>query len=325
VDNFYHCHLLSFLIMPAFTASAPGKVILFGEHAVVYGQPAIAVPVQDVQAKAIIQARPGGDGISLIAPDISLHNKLKDLPLDDAIGLTIRLTLDELRVSEPPGATLILTSTIPFAAGLGSGAAVSVAIIRAVSGFLGHPLPDEKVSELAFEVEKLHHGTPSGIDNTVVTFRKPVYFVKGKPIRLLEIKLPFMLVIGDTGIKCPTVITVGDVRKSYEANPGLYETYFDMCNRIAGKAVFSISDKRNAALGPLMNDNHQVLQQMNVSSPELDKLVETARQAGALGAKLSGGGRGGNMIALVEPTTAEPVAAALREAGAVNTIITTVR
>ncbi|MFN2145745.1 MAG: mevalonate kinase, partial [Anaerolineales bacterium] len=119
--------------------------------------------------------------------------------------------------------------------------------------------------------------------------------------------------------------SVEDVRKAYEANPGLYETYFDACNRIAGKAVFSISDKRNAALGPLMNDNHHILQQMGVSSTELDSLVDAARNAGALGAKLSGGGRGGNMIALVEPPTAEKVAAALRDAGAVSTIITTVR
>ena len=311
--------------MPAFTTSAPGKVILFGEHAVVYGQPAIAVPVLDVQAKAIIQARPGGEGISLIAPDLSVHNQLKDLPLDDAIALAIHLTLKELGVPELPACTLIISSTIPIAAGLGSGAAVSVAIIRAVYGFLGHPFSDETVNRLSFEVEKLHHGTPSGIDNTVVTYRKPVHFVKGQPIRTLEIKLPFIMVIGDTGIKCPTSVTVGGVRAAYEAEPALFETYFDMCNRIVNKALFSISDKRNAALGPLMNDNHQVLQKMGVSSLELDNLVDAARDAGALGAKLSGGGRGGNMIALVEPNTAEKVAAALREAGAVNTIITTVR
>lgn len=311
--------------MPAYTATAPGKIILFGEHAVVYGQPAIAVPVQDVQARAIIKARPGGEGISLIAPDISLHHDLKDLPLDDAIALTIDLTMKDLGIPEPPACTLIVNSTIPLAAGLGSGAAVSVAIIRALSGFLGHPLPDESINQIAFEVEKLHHGTPSGIDNTVVTYNKPVYFVKGEPIRTLEIKLPFMLVIGDTGVKCPTSVTVGDVRKAYEANPGLYETYFDMCNRIVEQAVFQLSDRRTAPLGPLMNDNHQVLQQMGVSSPELDRLVDAAREAGALGAKLSGGGRGGNMIALVEPDTAEQVAAALTGAGAVNTITTTVR
>ena len=311
--------------MPAFIASAPGKVILFGEHAVVYGHPAIAVPVLDVQAKAIIQPRIGGEGITLIAPDISLHNVLKDLPLDDAIALAIHLALKKLGVSQMPACTLMVSSTIPLAAGLGSGAAVSVAIIRAVSGFLGHPLPDKAINQIAFEVEKLHHGTPSGIDNTVVTYRQPVYFVKGQPIRMLEIKLPFMLVIGDTGVKCPTSVTVGDVRKAYEANSGLYQTYFDTCSRIAEKAVYSIGDKRNAALGPLMNDNHLVLQQMGVSSPELDTLVEAARGAGALGAKLSGSGRGGNMIALVEPPTAEKVADALRDAGAVNTIITTVR
>ena len=101
--------------MPAFTASAPGKVILFGEHAVVYGQEAIAVPVLDVEARAIIQARPGGEGISLIAPDISTHHQIKDLPLDDAIALAVRLTLEEIGVKAMPACSLILTSTIPIA------------------------------------------------------------------------------------------------------------------------------------------------------------------------------------------------------------------
>lgn len=311
--------------MPAFTASAPGKIILFGEHAVVYGQPAIAAPVLEVQARAIVNARPGGRGINLIAPDIEISAGLEDLPLDDAIALVIRLTLEELGIEQPPACTLVVSSTIPVAAGLGSGAAVSVAIIRALSGFLGHPLPDEAVSRLAFEVEKLHHGTPSGIDNTVVTYRKPVYFIKGQPIQTFEIPIPFTIVIGDTGVKSPTVKAVSQVRASYETEPDLFRNYFNTCGMIAQNARYQLGSMRNASLGPLMDDNHALLQKMGVSSPELDTLVAAAREAGALGAKLSGGGQGGNMIALVEPDQAAKVAAALQEAGAVRTIITTVR
>ncbi len=310
--------------MPAIAASAPGKIILFGEHAVVYGQPALAVPVRQVEAKAIIKAQPGGEGIRILAPDIALRSELSALPLEDAVGKAIRLTLDALGVASPSACTLMISSTIPLAAGLGSGAAVSVAIIRALSGFLGHPLPDEQVNALTYEVEKLHHGTPSGIDNTVVTFAQPVYFIKGQPIKTIEIRYPFTLVIGDTGLVSPTSVAVGDVRRAYEAQPELFEHYFALCGRITTNAALSIQNGRINSLGPLMNDNHEVLQKMGVSCPELDQLVAAAREAGASGAKLSGGGRGGNMIALVEPDQAQAVALALEDAGAVRTIITQV-
>ena len=310
--------------MPAISASAPGKIILFGEHAVVYGQPAIAVPVFKVQARAIVRAQPGGEGIKVLAPDIALTGTLASLPLENAVARTIHLTLDALGIEQPPACTLMINSTIPLAAGMGSGAAVSVAIVRAVSGFLGHPLPDETVNEIAFEVEKLHHGTPSGIDNTVVTYAKPVFFIKGQALTLIEISTPFTLVIGDTGIATPTSETVGDVRRSHEAEPALYQHYFETCGRIANLAVLSIQHARIASLGPLMNDNHEVLVNMGVSCPELDRLVEAARNAGAMGAKLSGGGRGGNMIALAEPNQASEIEAALQQAGAVRTMITTV-
>ena len=311
--------------MPAISASAPGKIILFGEHAVVYGQPAIAVPVTQVEAKAILRAQPGGTGVKILAPDISINTNLLNLPFDDAVSKSIHLTLEALGVDEMPQSTLMISSTIPLAAGLGSGAAVSVAIVRAVSAFLGHPLPDETVNQIVFEVEKIHHGTPSGIDNTVVTYGKPVYFIKNQPIKSFNIRMPFTLVIGDTGIATPTSTTVGDVRKAYEAEPGLFQNYFFTCGQIAQTAHNQIMRGRNTSLGPLMDDNHKILVKMGVSCPELDTLVAAAKEAGAMGAKLSGGGRGGNMIALVDADTAEPVAAALREAGAVNTIITTVR
>lgn len=310
--------------MPAISASAPGKIILFGEHAVVYGQPALAVPVHQVHARAIVRAQPGGDGVKVLAPDIALNSSLANLPFDDAVGRTIHLTLEALGITNPPACTMMINSTIPLAAGMGSGAAVSVAIVRALSGFMGHPLPDETVNQIAFEVEKLHHGTPSGIDNTVVTYAKPVYFIKGQAPKIIQIRAPFTLVIADTGIATPTSQTVGDVRKSYEAEPDLFQSYFETCGMIAKNAARSIQQARVSSLGPLMNDNHELLVKMGVSCPELERLVNAARQAGALGAKLSGGGRGGNMIALVDPGRAAAVESALQNAGAVRTIISTV-
>jgi mevalonate kinase len=312
--------------MPAVTASAPGKIILFGEHAVVYKRPAIAVPLRDVQARAVVKAESKFENgrVRVQAPDINMEANLDELPPENPLATAIRGVLAVLQLKRAPACTLRITSNIPAAAGLGSGAAVSVAIIRAFSAFLGRPLSDEHVCALAFDVEKIHHGTPSGIDNTVITYGKPVYFVKGKPIETFTIPRPFTLVIGDTGIASPTAISVGDVRTAWQQDKDHYEAMFDAAGSIADSARQSLSIGLTETLGPLMNANHGILKKMGVSSPELDMLVETARAAGAGGAKLSGGGRGGNMIALATPTTAQRIAEKLQKAGAVRTTITTV-
>lgn len=323
------------------TASAPGKIILFGEHAVVYGRPALAVPVTQVQATAtvtdFIPARPGGrdfgsdDWQSLIrieALDIglssSLHSLLAD-PLLHPLAAAIIGVFSTLGVTTPPPMTIQISSTIPVAAGLGSGAAVSVAIIRALSTFLGQPLPEEKISSLAYEVEKLHHGTPSGIDNTVITYARPVYYVKDRPIETFRVGTPFTIVIADTGIRAPTKESVGDVRQLWQAEPARWEKVFDEIGKIVQKARRAIGTGGISSLGQLMDENHVLLQELRVSSPELDLLVEAARRAGALGAKLSGGGRGGNMIALVRPEQVESVPRALKSAGARQLIVTTIQ
>jgi mevalonate kinase len=312
--------------MPAISASAPGKIILFGEHAVVYGRPAIAVPVSQVQAKAIVVPNPAGPGgdIQVVAPQIEVSGPLESFSPDNAIARAIHLTLGSVGISTPPAFKVKISSTIPIAAGMGSGAAVTVALIRAVSGFLGRPLPDEVVSDITFEVEKIYHGTPSGIDNAVVTYGRPVYFIKGEPIETFNVKKPFTILIGDTGVSSPTAVTVGQVRESWESQPDVFDRLFDACGDIAAQARQKIETGDVAALGPLMDENQFLLEDMGISSPELEKLIDAAREAGALGAKLSGAGGGGNMIALVAADTAEGIAAALESAGATRTILTQV-
>jgi mevalonate kinase len=304
-------------------ASAPGKVILFGEHAVVYGYPALAVPVMQVQAEVRIE-KIFSPGIRINAPNIQLNDKLEALAASHPIAATVRNALAALETDSLTGVTVLIRSSIPVASGLGSGAAVSVAIIRALAKHLNKVLTDEQVSALAFETEKLYHGTPSGIDNTVVTYAKPVYFVKGEPIEILKVKKPFTILIGDTGIPASTKEAVRHVRVQRHKNPERYETLFEAIGSIAKTACQLIETGMPESFGPLMDANHALLRSMAVSSPELDHLVETARKAGALGAKLSGGGRGGNMIALVPASKAGAVARSLREAGATNTIITKV-
>jgi mevalonate kinase len=317
--------------MPAITAIAHGKVILFGEHAVVYGRPAIAAPVAQVQARAVISAEPRAEpaSIRIQAPAVGVDQDFASLPPETPLAAVIRNVMAALKISTPPACKIRITSTIPIAAGLGSGAAVSVAVIRAFSAFLGAPLPDDRVSALAFEIEKYHHGTPSGIDNTVITYDKPVFFVRGQALELLRVNAPFQIVIGDTGISSPTAITVGDVRRQWEADTKRFERLFDATAQIVHTARLIIETGDPAELGPLIDENHRLLQEMGVSSFELDHLVMAARNAGALGAKLCGGGRGGNMIAFVGAgiggvESGKRVVQALRKAGAVRTILTQV-
>jgi mevalonate kinase len=313
------------------TSSAPGKIILFGEHAVVYGRPALAVPVMQVHADVDV-SNSARAGVWIDAPDVDLHAELNTLPSDHPVASVIHNLFFLVRVSPFPNLETKISSTIPVASGLGSGAAVTVALTRALASHLKYSMTDEEVNAFAYEIEKLHHGTPSGIDNTVVTYAQPVYFIKGQPIEIFTVGQPFTILIADTGIPAPTKESVGDVKKLWEADKMKWESIFDRIGEIARKARTSVERGKLALskvegwemLGELMNENHSLLQTLTVSSSELDKLVETARNAGALGAKLSGGGRGGNMIALVEPGKAEAVSLALKKAGAKNTIITQV-
>ena len=305
---------------------APGKVILFGEHAVVYGRPALAVPVTQVQAEAVVEPGERSAGLTIVAIDLGETITVRAAPDDHPLAAAARLTLVKFGLDNPDWRVTV-RSTIPIASGMGSGAAVSAAIVRALteaatrdqgSGIrsqgtedrdqpadIGRQLPASSfelgapssqpadISALVYEVERLHHGTPSGIDNTVVVYGQPVYFVRGQPPHTFHIGRPFMLAIADTGIHSPTKIAVGDVRRSWEQEPARFEGLFDRVAVIVEDAHVAIADGQPDRLGPLMDRNHALLQEMGVSCPELDALVAAARGAGALGAKLSGAGRGG--------------------------------
>lgn len=312
--------------MPAHSASAPGKAILFGEHAVVYGQPAIAIPIFQVQAKAIIKAdiqAPEGR-IWISSELVGLDSDLEALESSNPLKLTIKNTLKHYGIERAPAFRLKIDSSVPVAAGLGSGAAVSAAIARAVAGFLGQEISDGEVSEITHESEKVYHGTPSGVDSTVVSFKQAVYFEKGRPLEFVEIARPFSLLIGDTGVRSNTREVVDDVRKAWKQNPESFEGLFKAVGEISlhGRKALRLGNVEHT--GKLMKENHALLVRMDVSSPELDNLVQAANQAGALGAKLSGGGRGGNMLALAAEGTENRIAKALTEAGAVSVINTRV-
>lgn len=311
--------------MPVIYKKAPGKIILFGEHAVVYGKPAIAIPVKNVSATARIMPEISlkQGNIQIQARDIDLDAAYSELNDDHPLAAAIRLTLQKISPVHIPSFTIQISSTVPISAGLGSGAAVSVALIRVLSTYLGSPLPTEEVSTLAYEIEKIHHGTPSGIDNTVIAYEKPVYFQRGKPIQMLQVKSPTHWVIADSGEKTPTHETVSEVREKRRAHPDKYDAIFQQIGDIAQRAKSALIQGDIMALGQLMNENQSLLEKLDVSSSTLNTLIASARSAGASGAKLSGGGRGGNIIALAPVSNTSHLEQALINAGAKHIIKTT--
>jgi mevalonate kinase len=297
--------------------SAPGKIILCGEHSVVYGRPAIAVPVSDMRAWARVEPASVGAGLRIRALDLKQDLRLQQTKVDHPLGKIVRLVLDDLAAPEPD-AVLTLTSDLPIASGMGSGAAITAAAARALSAALGTKYPPETVSAMTYEVEKIHHGTPSGIDNTVIAWEKPIYFTKGEEPETFNIHTPFHLLIANSGIASSTREAVAEVRHRWMSAPSYYDVIFNCIGAIARAARAAVEQGAIQALGTLLNENHELLNKMGVSLDQLDRMVTSARRAGALGAKLTGAGQGGNIIALVEDDTLEPVKAALHASGAVK-------
>lgn len=305
--------------------SAPGKVILFGEHAVVYGRPAIAVPVTQVRAEVSVEQAREHPGVTILAQDIGRVIDVSRAPPDEPLSLTVRNTLARTGIGlQEVSLDLIVHSTIPVASGLGSGAAVSTAIVRALCAHLGQSLDPVDISDIVYETEQIYHGMPSGIDNTVVAFERAVYFCRGKPTETFAVERSFPLAIADTGVSSPTKIAVGDVRAAWKKAPERYEAIFDQIGKLTSAARRAMQQGDIDDLGPLMDENHSLLRQLDVSSPELEALIAAAKEQGAGGAKLCGGGRGGNMIALIEPGDMQQIKRALLAAGAKRVILTQV-
>lgn len=309
-------------------ATAPAKLILCGEHAVVYRQPAIAVPLPDLRATATVQAGTPHTGLTLAVPDLSpepIHD-----PQHPLLAL-IHATLHTLAAPAAPDLHLTVRSTIPIASGMGSGAAVATALVRAVARWYGVDVADATVSDLVYQSEQRLHGTPSGIDNAVIAYAQPIWFVRQSPAPLIEpiqIGAPLHLVIGDTGIRSETRLPVGAVRQAWQAQPAHYTALFaavgDIVRQI--RTILALPQPDLPLLGALLTANQHLLAQIGVSSPALEQLVGAAQAAGALGAKLSGAGWGGIMLALATDSAhAAHIAAALRAAGAVQATPTVVQ
>ncbi|MDA8702768.1 hydroxymethylglutaryl-CoA reductase, degradative [Pseudomonadales bacterium] len=291
--------------------AACGKIILLGEHAVVYGRPAIALPIPLAVEAAI---RKGGDGINVVIPRWGVEQKVR-VTNPGFTGIIAQM-LEQLGLDEE-NMTIEVFPHIPRAMGLGGSSALAVAIIRAIDHAYKLGLNDGRINELAFECEKAAHGTPSGVDNTVATYGSPLYYQRRDEQPLFStVKLgqPLELVIGMTGKESLTADTVARVRASWQQYPERYETIFDQIGHLTMSASEAVKSGQLNELGELMNLCHGYLNALQLSTPELEEMIHVARQNGAVGAKLTGGGGGGSMIALC-PDSSAPVKAAIEAAG----------
>jgi len=307
------------------TASAPAKLILFGEHFVVYGKPAI---VMAINRRAYIKAKTRKDGkihIRSVNLEISgLFENSKFTPISG--GFEAKEKLEPIRVVAEKifeksgrkfGVDIEVDSKIPVAAGLGSSAAVAAAAAMALSRLADLEISKDEIFEITYEAEQLVHGTPSGIDPAITTYGGIILFKKDEKPRRLDVNYVLPLVVGDTGLERCTGDLVARVRRNREKYPSIIDPVIEAGGRTAERAVEALENADLETIGELMNINHSLLSAVGVSHERLDRLVNAARLAGALGAKLTGAGGGGCMIALAREEVLEHVALAIEQAGGI--------
>ncbi|MCU0653417.1 MAG: mevalonate kinase, partial [Candidatus Pacebacteria bacterium] len=279
------------------TASANGKTIFLGEHFSVYGTRIIGF---GVNKKITVEA--------LRSPTMAV-----EFGKDEKVILAIEAVKRYLNIDN--FSARIIASEIPIGSGLGSSAALMVALVRAISGEFGLGLDDAGISAAAYEAEKIFHGAPSGIDNTLAACGGAVIFQKtalGPAVAQAGIGAPLHLVLIDTGIEKETLKMVGIVRKFKDGNEFEFAAINAEAGGLVNAAIENLQRGNTAKLGRLMDKNQELLARIGVSHPENDRVIELARRQGALGAKLVGAGGGGFCAALMESREAgENLVAAL--------------
>ncbi|MCY3410358.1 MAG: mevalonate kinase [Candidatus Heimdallarchaeota archaeon] len=283
--------------------SAPGKLIISGDHSVVYGQPAIAIALDlrcyvkawKSSSGLIIHAKNLGDSYYYTISELqNLQKTETKFTKIDGIALGILITLGKIK----PEIAVEVNSDIPMSAGLGSSAAVAVACIAAVCDLYGINISNEKISEIAFESEKIIHGRPSGIDNTMATYGGMLVFENGN-ITLQELNQNIPLIIIDSQVDRDTKKMVSSVAELKEKYNEINEIIRCMGN-VSRAVITSINNGNLKSLGDLLNINQGLLDAIGVNHPKLSELIWCLREAGCFGAKITGAGGGGCVFGIAE-------------------------
>jgi len=306
------------LELPQKTAigSAHSKLILVGEHAVVYGEPAIALPFPEIQVKAMIDPVHGPiriDSSFYTGPLSSMPEKLQ------GIAVCIKKTCEKLG-NDATGFRIQISSTIPIGRGLGSSAAIAIAIVRSLYAYFDQELARDELMELVDIAETHAHGSPSGIDMAAASSEVPIWFEKDKEIDYVQISTPLHLVVADTGRIGDTHAAVASIKEKYTVEFIKTKDSITHLGELTGHARKALREGDHAALGSILNRAQDELVKLGVSDESIDRLTKVAQKSGALGAKLTGGGRGGCIIALAKSIKhAKEIADALLVGGADQT------
>ncbi|MFC3041758.1 mevalonate kinase [Virgibacillus xinjiangensis] len=292
---------------------AHSKLILIGEHAVVHGQPAIAIPFPLVGVESVVEYVPG-----TVKLDSSFyHGPIDSVPDNlDGIANCVRGTLDHLSI--PCKDLLIrINSSIPHGKGLGSSASVAVSIVRSLFAYAEEEYTSEELLRLADIAETYAHGSPSGIDTITITSEKPIWYEKEKPIDFIELQEDFHFVVADSGRIGDTRLAVEAVADLVKTAPKRFQRKLDRIGELTHQAKYALEKAGKHFLGHMLNEAQKELEALGVSDAGLNKLIYFARQEGALGAKLTGGGNGGCIIALAKNEVhSRQLAERLRKVGA---------
>jgi hydroxymethylglutaryl-CoA reductase len=293
------------------TGFAAGKVILLGEHGVVYGKHALAVPITGAISADVSDNAPTAM-IRIPEWNVTLTRGQADA---SGIAAAVALIEKELGIAGEKF-SINLHSKLPRAMGLGSSAAFAVAITRAFNHELSLGLDDAAINAVAFACEKLAHGTPSGIDNTIATYSEAMLFQNDGELEtdIIALRETPPLVIACSSQAGLTKEQVANVRARHERNAQHYDAIFDAMDALSQDGAEALRGSDYVRLGQLMNICHGLLNSIEVSTPELESMVSIARAAGAAGAKVTGGGGGGSIVALC-PGVVSEVRAAFVAAG----------
>jgi mevalonate kinase len=272
-----------------------GKVILFGEHFVVYGIPSIVSAIDKSTTATVERVAGRGWVLEDRRPATPGYKEEKLEQQRDSIERVLRAAGID---TERNQIRITLAGDLVAASGIGASAASCVALARALSDEFGLGFSDERINEIAFEGERAYHGNPSGVDNTAATYGGLLWFVRGKPIERISIRHPVEIVMANTGLVANTEAAVAGVRERKERHPERYGRIFKEAEALVHAAKEALLKFDLKEVGRLMNENHRLLQEIEVSCRELDELVGIAMESGAYGAKLTGGGLGGNIVAL---------------------------